>query len=145
MALSASERPITVEGIDHVVLRIHDLQRALSFYCGVLGCREERRVSEIGLVQLRAGFSMIDLLVVGTPPDGQAGQERWNGADRNMDHVALRVRDFDSGRLRAYLDQNGVPAGPVERRYGAEGLGPSIYITDPEGNIVELKGPPDPA
>src|SRR5204862_293517 len=48
----------------------------------------------------------------------------------------------DEPAIRAHLRQHGVEAGPVEPRYGAEGEGPSIYLSDPEGNVVELKGPP---
>jgi catechol 2,3-dioxygenase-like lactoylglutathione lyase family enzyme len=131
--------PIALQAIDHVVLRVRDEARALAFYCGVLGCREERRIPEIGLVQLRAGASLIDLMVVGEAggpgPDSPAG--------RNLDHFALRVTAFDAEALRRHLEAHGVSAGPVERRYGAEGFGPSIYVSDPDGNVVELKGPPE--
>lgn len=127
--------------IDHLVLRAVDLDRMLRFYCDALGCTVERRQDEIGLVQLRAGRSMIDLV----PVDGKLG--RMGGAPpgreaRNLDHLCLRVEPFDADSIRAQLAQHGVDAGPVESRYGAEGEGPSMYLTDPEGNVVELKGPP---
>lgn len=138
----AGETPIRIEGIDHVVLRIRDLPQALSFYCGVLGCREERRIPEIGLVQLRAGRSLIDLLVANQSPSASTRLQEPSG--RNMDHVALRLQEFDAARIQAYLAEQGVKAGPVESRYGAEGTGPSIYVADPEGNVVELKGPAEP-
>ncbi|WP_343732545.1 VOC family protein [Duganella sp.] len=132
---------ITIREIDHIVLRVVDLQAMLDFYCGALGCRLERRQDEIGLVQLRAGSSMIDLV----PLDGKLG--RMGGAapgpeGRNMDHFCLRVEPFDAAAIRAHLTAHGVQPGAVESRYGAEGEGPSIYVTDPEGNVVELKGPP---
>jgi len=128
-------------GIDHVVLRVTDLDAALRFYCGVLGCREERRVDVFGLVQLRAGRSLIDLVAV----DGKLG--RAGGAapgeeGRNMDHLALRIEDFDEAALRAHLTSHGVEVGEVATRYGAEGDGPSLYIRDADGNNIELKGPP---
>ncbi|SHM63952.1 Glyoxalase/Bleomycin resistance protein/Dioxygenase superfamily protein [Duganella sacchari] len=131
----------SIREIDHLVLRVVELQRMLDFYCGVLGCPVERKQEEIGLIQLRAGSSLIDLI----PVDGKLG--RMGGAapgveGRNMDHFCLRVEPFDADAIFAHLMQHGVQAGAIESRYGAEGEGPSIYITDPEGNIVELKGPP---
>ena len=127
-------------GIDHVVLRVTDMEAALRFYCGVLGCREERRVDDLGLVQLRAGRSLIDLVAV----DGRLG--RVGGAPpgeegRNMDHLALRIEDFDEAALRAHLTSHGVEVGEVAARYGAEGDGPSRYTRDADGNSIELKGP----
>lgn len=131
---------IHVREIDHLVLRVIDLEKMLQFYCGALGCSVERRQEGIGLVQLRAGRSLIDLV----PVDGQLG--RAGGAapgaqGRNLDHFCLRVEPFDEPGIRAELGQRGIEVGPVESRYGAEGKGPSIYIKDPEGNVVELKGP----
>jgi len=132
---------IHVREIDHLVLRVVDLERMLAFYCGVLGCIEERRIDGLGLVQLRAGESMIDLV----PVDGQLG--RAGGAapgreGRNLDHFCLRVEPFDDAAIRAELARHGIEPGPTEQRYGAQGSGPSIYLDDPEGNTVELKGPP---
>jgi catechol 2,3-dioxygenase-like lactoylglutathione lyase family enzyme len=132
---------IHIREIDHIVLRVSDLQRMLHFYCEVLGCPVEKRQDEIGLVQVRAGSSLIDLV----PVDGKLG--RMGGAapgaeGRNMDHFCLRVEPFDADAIRAHLSAHGVQAGKVESRYGAEGEGPSIYISDPENNVVELKGPP---
>lgn len=127
-----------IKGLDHVVLRVADLDRAVRFYCEVLGCREERRVESISLVQLRAGAALIDLILAeGTPDPGPVSGRA------NMDHFALRIEPFDEAELRAHLTAHGVEAGEVATRYGAEGDGPSLYITDPDGNRVELKGPPD--
>ena len=123
-------------GLDHVVLRVADMPRALAFYCDVLGCREERRVASIGLVQLRAGRSLIDLVdASASPPPREAGA-------RDLDHFCLRLEPFDEPALRAHLARHGVEAGETVTRYGAEGDGPSIYLHDPDGNRVELKGPP---
>ena len=132
---------IRIRDIDHIVLRVSDGERMLQFYRDVLNCAVERRRDEIGLIQLRAGRSMIDLV----PVDGKLG--RAGGAApgreaRNMDHFCVRVDPFDEVAIRAHLASHGIMADRAEPRYGAEGRGPSLYITDPEGNVVELKGPP---
>ncbi len=134
-----SEHPIPVRGVDHIVLRVADLEAMTAFYGEVLGCRVERRLDDIGLVQLRAGHSLIDLV----PVDSRLGRE--GGAapgvgGRNLDHLCLRVEPFDEAAIRRHLEAHGVAAGPVETRYGAEGDGPSICLLDPERNTVELKG-----
>jgi catechol 2,3-dioxygenase-like lactoylglutathione lyase family enzyme len=133
---------IPIREIDHLVLRVIELDSMLGFYCGALGCSVERRQDEIGLVQLRAGRSLIDLVpVVGKL--GKVGGAAPGPEGRNLDHFCLRVDPFDEAAIRAHLAEHGVAAGPVESRYGAQGEGPSIYLTDPEGNVVELKGPPE--
>ncbi len=130
-----------IVGLDHLVLRVRDLEAMLGFYCGALGCTVERRRDEAGLVQLRAGAALIDLV----PVDGKlgsAGGAAPRKEARNLDHFCLRIEPFDEPQIRRQLAAHGVHAGPVESRYGAEGEGPSIYVFDPEGNVVELKGPP---
>jgi glyoxylase I family protein len=133
--------PFQTLALDHVVLRVADLDRALGFYCGALGLPVEKRQEAIGLVQLRAGTSLIDLV----PLDGKLGRQGGAGPaaeGRNVDHFALRIAPFDGTALAAHLRAHGVEPGEVVQRYGAEGDGPSMYITDPDGNGVELKGPP---
>ncbi len=132
--------PIEIRTIDHVVLRVKDLAAALAFYCDVLGLAIEREL-DIGLVQLRAGASLIDLVPVASEL-GRAGGPASGSDGHNMDHVALALDPFDATAIFAYLDAHGVEHGDVAQRYGANGTGPSIYITDPDGNTVELKGPP---
>lgn len=132
---------IRIREIDHLVLRVTDLDAMQRFYCEALGCTVERRLDTIGLVQLRAGRSMLDLV----PVDGKLG--RLGGAapgreGRNLDHLCFRVEPFDAEAIRVQLSAHGAEPGPVEPRVGAEGEGPSIYVADPEGNVVELKGPP---
>jgi catechol 2,3-dioxygenase-like lactoylglutathione lyase family enzyme len=132
---------IKIRDIDHIVLRVVDLSAMLKFYCDVLGCALERQQPEIGLVQLRAGRSLVDLI----PVDGKLG--RAGGAapgteGRNVDHICFRVEPFDEEQIRMHLESASIPMGAVESRYGAEGEGPSIYISDPEGNVIELKGSP---
>jgi catechol 2,3-dioxygenase-like lactoylglutathione lyase family enzyme len=132
---------IRVLGLDHVVLRVADAERSLAFYCGVLGCREERRSDALGLIQLRAGASLIDLVVVDSPLGRLGGAPPGEGA-RNVDHFALELERFDEAALRSWLGGHGVAPGDVAQRYGARGMGPSMYVRDPDGNVVELKGPP---
>jgi catechol 2,3-dioxygenase-like lactoylglutathione lyase family enzyme len=131
-----------VLGIDHIVLRVADLDRMLAFYCEVLGCVVERREDKIGLIQLRAGSALIDLVPVDSEL-GRSGGAAPGDEGRNLDHFCLRVEPFEEDAIRAHLARHGIEAGPLKSRYGAEGVGPSIYIEDPEGNVVELKGPGD--
>jgi catechol 2,3-dioxygenase-like lactoylglutathione lyase family enzyme len=126
-----------------VVLRISDLSRSLRFYVELLGCREERRSDALGLVQLRAGANLIDLVDVSSPL-GKLGGPPAGAQARNVDHIALQLEHFDADAIRARLAEFGVEAGEVAQRYGALGMGPSMYVKDPDGNVVELKGPPGP-
>ena len=136
-----SRSAINITGLDHIVLRILDLDRMLHFYCDILGCTIERDQMEIGLMQIRAGRSLIDLV----PVDGKLG--KLGGAapgpeGRNLDHFCLTVDGYDEAKIRAHLAGHGIVAGEAGSRYGAGGEGPSLYVQDPEGNTVELKGPP---
>jgi len=135
---------IHITVLDHLVLRVRELEPMLRFYRDILGCPLERVKADLGLYQLRAGSSLIDLVTVDGVL-GKAGGAAPGRAGRNLDHFCLRLDPFDAESIRRYLSSHGVDVGPVERRYGAEGEGPSIYILDPEGNTVELKGPPDAA
>ena len=119
-----------VERIDHVVLRVRDAQRMIAFYEQALGMKVERRLESIRLVQMRAGDSLLDLVVTEDTAIG-----------RNMDHLCFRVEPFDPAAIKARLAPFGIDPGEVVDRYGAEGTGPSIYFDDQEGNQVELKGP----
>ena len=135
---------IRIREIDHIVLRVVDADRMIRFYTEVLGCTIERRQDEIGLIQLRAGSSLVDLVPVDKKL-GKMGGAAPGKEGRNVDHFCFRVEPFDQEAILAHLRRHNVPIGPVRERYGAEGNGPSIYLTDPEGNTVELKGPPETA
>ncbi|MEZ5559583.1 MAG: VOC family protein [Pseudomonadales bacterium] len=135
--------PFAIGGIDHLVLRARDAASLVRFYCEVLGCSEERRLDEYGLVQLRAGASLIDI-VDSDGRLGRAGGEAPATTDgHNLDHFCLRVDPFDAAAIQSHLRAAGLAPSEVRRVYGAEGTGPSIYVEDPEGNRVELKGPAD--
>jgi len=127
--------------IDHVVLRVKDAERSIAFYRGLLGCAVEKRRDDLGLVHLRAGTSLIDL-VTHDGPLGRQGGALAGAEGRNVDHVCLRIEPFDEAVIRTLMAEHGVAVnGEVQNNFGAEGNGPSIYVADPDGNTVELKGP----
>lgn len=136
--------PFALQQLDHLVLRVRDAERMVAFYTQVLGCTLERREEAIGLIQLRAGASLIDLVPVDGPL-GRLGGAAPGPQGRNLDHFCLRVEPFDRAAIVAHLEAHGVRVGEFGSRYGADGEGPSQYLWDPEGNVVELKGPPDAA
>jgi glyoxylase I family protein len=124
--------------LDHIVVRVSNLALMLEFYRDVLGCHLERELVDLGMVQLRAGRSLIDLVeVAGTL--GIKGGAAPGAEGRNVDHFCLGVRNFDSTKVREYLGALGYFTAPAEPRYGARGLGQSLYVQDPEGNTVELR------
>ena len=134
-------QPFSVRNLDHLVLRVVDLERSVAFYTDVLGCLTEKIRDDLGLVHLRAGRSMIDLVSVdgklGSAGGAPAGKEA-----RNVDHVCLRIEPFDEKAIVDHLRSHGfAPHGPAVENFGAEGIGPSLYLSDPDGNTVELKGP----
>ncbi len=134
---------LVISALDHVVIRARDAESLVRFYCDVLGCNVERRSSpEFGLVQLRAGDSLIDIVAVDSELGRMGGAPPATGGG-NMDHFCVRLEHFDEQLIRDHLARHGVEGSRLEARYGAEGYGPSIYVQDPEGNTVELKGPPD--
>ncbi len=130
--------PFSLLGLDHVVLRVRDLKRMMTFYVDVLGCSRERDQPELGLYQVRAGRSLIDFVTIDGPLGRQGGAPPA-GEAHNVDHFCIVVTPFDDVAIRRHLAENGYEAGPPANRYGAEGDGPSIYLDDPEGNRVELK------
>jgi catechol 2,3-dioxygenase-like lactoylglutathione lyase family enzyme len=123
---------IKLREIDHVVLRVRDIDAMRRFYCEVLGAEHVAWRPQFRMSHLRAGSSMIDLVIADPPAEG-----------RNLDHFCLRVEPFDQEAIVAHLKRHGVEIGPIRDRFGAEGNGISIYLTDPEGNTIELKGPSD--
>jgi glyoxylase I family protein len=130
----AVDAPLKIRELDHVVLRCRDQARMLDFYTRILGLAEERRIDRIGLIQLRAGAGMIDL-VPATDPRVESGL--------NVDHFCLGLEIAELGDAVRYLRANAVEiVDEPAMRYGARGMGLSIYLRDPEGNLVELKQMP---
>lgn len=133
--------PIQISGFDHIVLRVRDKAAMLGFYVDVLGLTIDRDRPELGLTHIRTGPQMIDLVTLDGPL-GRHGGAGPGAEGRNLDHFALQVRPFDADAIRAHLSAHGVSVAEEGPRYGADGDGFSLYIRDPEGNTVELKGPP---
>jgi catechol 2,3-dioxygenase-like lactoylglutathione lyase family enzyme len=130
-----------IKHIDHLVIRVRNLQAMLDFYVNTIGCSMEKIQEDLGLYQLRAGNSLIDFIPVDGPL-GKLGGAPPGAEGRNLDHFCLRIEPFNGDQILEYFRSRGIEPGKVESRYGADGEGPSIYLTDPEGNVIELKGPP---
>lgn len=133
---------IKIKNIDHVVIRARNPETMIRFYCDVLACHLEKSSEKIGLYQLRAGTSLIDIVSA----QGELGRQggRAPGEEgRNMHHFCLRIDPFDEKEIKRFLEEKGVRYSDLEIHYGAEGYGPSLYIKDPENNVIELKGPAD--
>ena len=132
--------PFTLLGIDHDVIRARDIKTMMSFYLDVLNCEIERKVPDIGLYQLRAGRALIDLVDMNSTLGAEGGAPPGAEA-HNMDHLCLRIEPWKPEAIFAHLKEHDVEASPVKPRNGAEGKGSSIYLDDPEGNRIEIKGP----
>lgn len=130
---------IKPKAIDHIVLRTEQYQALVDFYCEVIGCVVERVLpEEIGLTQLRAGSSLIDIVNVNAEL-GKAGGPAPQSTGNNLDHFCLQIEQFDERELTAYLQGKGVEVGEFEERYGAQGMGRSLYLKDISGNNIELR------
>ena len=130
---------IEMDGIDHIVLRTENLAAMLEFYTVTLCCPVERETSpELGLTQLRAGSSLIDIVAVDSQL-GRMGGAAPGSSGNNLDHFCLRLNTISEAALRDHLASHGVAVGEFGSRYGAEGQGLSVYLQDPDGNTVELR------
>ena len=134
-----SQPPFKLEGLDHVVLLVRDMAEAQRFYEQVLGCTVDRALPEYGMLQLRAGASLIDLVDIGSA-EGEWGRHEIEGG-RNMDHVCISTGPCGEQAMRAHLSRHGIAIVEEGIRYGANGDGMSFYICDPSGNQIELKSP----
>jgi glyoxylase I family protein len=143
--MTDSAVPFQPDQLDHVVLRARDGEALVRFYRTVLGLTVERRLPELGLTQLRAGRALIDIVAVDSPLGRAGGTPPRPGGGHNVDHICLRVTPFRPEKIARHLAAHGITPSEVTRVYGAEGYGPSIYLDDPEGNTIELKGPAETA
>src|SRR5437764_13440144 len=99
---------LRVKGLDHVVLRVADMDRAIAFYEQVLGLHIERRLESIGLEQLRGGAAMIDLIPRTADEDD----------GRDMHHFAVQIEEMDGPALTGHLKRQRLDPGQVRQRYG---------------------------
>ncbi|BBB26605.1 VOC family protein [Amphritea japonica] len=130
---------LKIAGIDHIVLRTTQLSEMLYFYCEVLGCKVERSLpTETGLVQLRAGNALIDIVTVESEL-GRKGGGAPTETENNVDHFCLLLEPITDQKISEFLKQHKISVDDFSERYGSEGFGMSVYIRDPEGNTVELK------
>lgn len=129
---------IKPKGIDHIVLRTLRYQELIDFYCNVLGCKLELSKVSLGLTHLRAGNALIDIVDV----NGKLGKYGGGAPDElgnNVDHFCLQIAPCAEQELQNYLKSCGVHYGEFQDRYGAQGMGRSIYIKDLVGNNLELR------
>lgn len=133
----AGNPPFALQGLDHVVLLVDDLAAAETFYREVIGCTVDRALPAYGMLQMRAGAALIDLVDIGSEAGAWARPQVPGG--RNMDHVCIATGSWDEAEMRAHLDAHGVDIVEQGVRYGASGDGLSFYIRDPSGNTLELK------
>lgn len=129
---------ISIEAIDHIVLRTDQYKPLIRFYCNILGCEIIREAHDFSLTQLKAGNALIDIIdIAGTL--GREGGPVSTGKANNLDHFCLQIAPFEEPDLIAYLKQHSVPHSDFETRFGAQGYGRSIYIQDIIGNTIELR------
>ena len=133
---SLGSQLMRVVGFDHVVLAVSDVERSLSWYMDVVGLAgvrvEEWRRGEVPFPSVRVSHETIIDLIPRRP--GGGGR---NGAGRNLDHLCLVVEATD---LVAWAESAGLKIldGP-DQRFGARGVATSVYVQDPDANVVELR------
>lgn len=133
--------PFSLVGIDHVVFIVDDMDAALDWYRRVLGCEIGYSYPALGMEQVWAGAALIVLWDITHP--GGAGAVPPVAGGRNVDHVCIATSAFAPEAMRAHLAREGVEIEREAVHGGARGMGFSIYIRDPFGNKLEIKGPPE--
>lgn len=129
--------PFSLRAIDHVVLIVDGLEQAVRWYGEVLGATEEGDLRKFGMVQLRVGASMIDLVDAGSEKGAWARPDVAGG--RNMDHLCIEIGPVAPEAMKAHLAAHGLAIEEEGVRSGAKGMGYSWYIRDPWGHQIELK------
>jgi catechol 2,3-dioxygenase-like lactoylglutathione lyase family enzyme len=135
---AASKPPFALEGIDHILLLVSGMKPAVRFYTEVLGCTVEGALPQFGMLQLRAGAALIDLVDIAAPEASWAKPPAAGG--RNFDHLCLALGAYDEAKLRRHLHRVEIIEEGVHG--GSRGESLSLYVRDPSGNVIELKGPP---
>lgn len=144
-AATTRQNPIDIFGIDHVVLKVDDLEGMTQWYEKVLGCKVARRNEKFQMVHLDAGSSLIDLVDKAGPLGGGDTKNKdcggtMNRTQQKMDHLCLGLNNFDEDAIREHLLLHGVTiVMELGVRYGKGGFGESLYFEDPEGNRIEIK------
>ena len=118
---------LKIQGLDHIVLRTGHIEQMQTFYCDVLGCQVEKINKAIGLIHLRAGDHLIDLLHVDHPSTG-----------KNLEHFCLRIQSFNYLLLQKHFQEHGIETVCYGTRYSGLGHGFSFYVSDPDGNEIEF-------
>jgi glyoxylase I family protein len=129
-------RPLKITGIDHLLLKVDSMDRAIAFYEGVLGCTVKTRLPQFAMAELCAGEQGLDLVDVAA--EHGAWARPASAADHgNLHHLCLAVEVAAEADLRAHLSHHRTPI--VEERFEDGHL--SLYVRDPSGNQVELRFP----
>ena len=127
-------RPLKITGIDHLLLKVDSMDRAIAFYEGVLGCTVKTRLPQYAMAELCVGAQGLDLVDVGAEEGAWARPS--SAADQgNLHHLCLAVEVAAEVDLRAHLSHHAAPI--VEERLEDGHL--SLYVLDPSGNQVELR------
>jgi glyoxylase I family protein len=132
-----SSRPFQLDGIDHVLLVVDGMPRAIRFYQDVLGCELKRELPQYAMAELKAGRSALDLV------DAAAAEGAWArspGPGRNMDHLCLAISAWDEDGLRRHLAAHGAAIVEARREVEDGRAWLSLYVRDPSGNVIELRG-----
>ncbi len=139
---------IKVKALDHVVFNVADMETIMDFYTNILGLSTERweafQAGEVPFPSVRVNQdTIIDFFPLDTDsfkPENSGGQVDLAHKVQEIHHVCLTLEKTDMDQLVLELENKGIEVyeGPV-KRFGARGQGTSIYITDPEKRIIELR------
>lgn len=138
LATAQSQALVKITEMDHIVLRVKDVEVSLKFYCETLGMQSERveqwKAGDVRFPSARLNAdTIIDFFATDQEPIAKDGV-------KNQDHYCMVIEPTDMDELKAKFEAMGVEiqAGPGNR-WGSHGDGISLYIYDPDNNVVELR------